>query len=134
MMATKRGRGVRCEKGVAQSRLNIAREYQDLAHSKSDPGTGAARNAIVGNAVLAGIAAADAVCCVRLGERSTSADHSDAVILLERVDPVLAQKLSTLIGNKPTSHYGENFISIETLRSCLRAMDQLILAAIEVLI
>lgn len=134
MMATKRGRGVRCEKGAAQSRLNIAREYQDLAHSKSDPGTGAARNAIVGNAVLAGIAAADAVCCARLGERSTSADHSDAVILLERVDPVLAQKLSTLIGNKPTSHYGENFISIETLRSCLRAMDQLILAAIEVLI
>lgn len=68
------------------------------------------------------------------GVRSTSADHSDAVILLEKVDPILAQRLSTLIGNKPTSHYGENFISIETLRSCLRAMDQLILAATEVMI
>jgi hypothetical protein len=80
----------------------------------TDCGRAAARNDMAGNAVLAGIAAADAICCIRLGERSTSSDHSTAVLLLARVDPSLSQKLSTLIGSKPTSHYGENFISSET--------------------
>ena len=133
-MAKKGGKSSTCGKGTAQSRLNIAREYQDLAHSKSDAETGAVRNAVAGNAVLAGIAAADAICCIRLGERSTSPDHADAVALLTKVDPKLAQKLATLIGSKPISHYGENFVGIETLKSCLRAMDQLILAANELFI
>lgn len=126
MMVTKGGKNSICGKGAAQSRLNIAREYQDLAHSKSDAETGAVRNAVAGNAVLAGIAAADAICCTRLGERSTSSDHSDTVALLTKVDPRLAQKLATLLGSKTTSHYGETFIGIETLKSCLRAMDQLV--------
>lgn len=133
MMATKRGKSTVCGKVAAQGRLNVAREYQGLAHSKTGVQTGAARNAIAGNAILAGIAAADAICCIRLGERSTSLDHSDAVPLLAKVDPVLAQKLSTLIGSKPTSHYGENFIGPETLKSCLRAMDQLVLTALNAL-
>lgn len=133
-MATKRGKSSVCGKGTAQSRLNVAREYQALAHSKLNVETGAVRNAMAGNAILAGIAAADAICCIRLGERSTSSDHSDAVLFLAKVNPVLAQKLSTLIGSKPTSHYGENFIGIETLKSCLRAMDQLVLAATKAVI
>lgn len=132
MMATKRGKSSVCGKRAAQGRLDVAREYQELAHSKSNVETGAVRNAMTGNAILAGIAAADAICCIRLGERSTSSDHSDAVLLLAKVDPALAQKLATLIGSKSTSHYGENFIGLETLRSCLRAMDQLVLAAAKV--
>lgn len=66
------------------------------------------------------------ICCIRLGERSTSSDHSDTVALLTKVNPRLAQKLATLLGSKTTSHYGETFIGIETLKSCLRAMDQLV--------
>lgn len=134
MMATKRGKSSVCGRKSAQDRLDVAREYQELAHSKSNLETGAVRNAMAGNAILAGIAAADAICCIRLGERSTSSDHSDAVLLLAKVNSELAQKLSTLIGSKPTSHYGENFIGIETLKSCLRAMDQLVLAATQTVI
>lgn len=85
MMATKGGKSSACGRGAAQSRLNIAREYQDLAHSRLDTETGAVRNAVTGNAIL--------------------------------------------IGSKPTSHYGDTFIGKETLKSCLRAMDQLVLAA-----
>ena len=39
-----------------------------------------------------------------------------------------------LIGDKTTSHYGEKFIGVETLKSCLRAMDQLVLAASKVVV
>ena len=126
MMARKGAKTSTCGKPSAKARLDIAREYQELAHAKSESDSGATRNAIAGNAILAGIAAADAICCMRLGERSTSSDHSDAVVLLAKVDPVMAQKLSTLIGSKSASHYGENFIGSESLKSCLRAMDQLI--------
>lgn len=134
MMVKKRGKSSLCGKSAARGRLDVAREYQGLAHSKANLDTGAIRNAVAGNAILAGIAAADAICCIRLGERSTSSDHSDSVSLLAKVSPELAQKLSTLIGSKPTSHYGENFIGVETLKSCLRAMDQLVLAATQDLI
>ena len=130
MMAAKGRKSLNCGKAVAQNRLNIAREYQELAHSKSDAESDAARNARAGNAILAGIAAADAMCCIRLGERSTSSDHSDAVLLLKKVNPLMAQKLATLLGIKSISHYGETFIGIETLKSSLRAMDQLVEAAI----
>ena len=132
MMTTKVGKSSICGKGTARGRLAIAIEYQELAYSKSVASTDAARNAAVGNAVLAGIAAADAICCVRLGERSSSSDHSDAVALLTKVDKKLGQHLSTLIGSKSTSHYGDTFVGSETLKSCLRAMDHLVRTAVAI--
>lgn len=125
-MAAKRGKSLVCGKAAARARLAVAMEYQNLANSISIVNTDSARNATAGNAVLAGIAAADAICCIRLGERSASSDHSDAVTLLAKVDKKLAQDLATLIGQKPISHYGDTFVGLESLRSCMRAMDRLI--------
>lgn len=130
-MATKRASVSTCGRVQAKNRLDVAKQYQELAHLKSDEDTGAARNAAAGNAVLAGIAAADAICCIRLGERSSSSDHSEAIAFLARVDKKLAQHLATLIGDKPTSHYGDTFIGIQSLKGCLRAMDHLVQAAIQ---
>jgi len=130
-MATKRGNVTTCGRVQAKNRLDVAKQYQTLAHLKSDEDIGAARNAAAGNAVLAGIAAADAICCLRLGERSSSSDHSGAISLLAKVDKKLAQHLATLIGDKSTSHYGDTFIGIESLKGCLRAMDHLVQAAME---
>jgi len=130
MMASKIGAISTCGPEQARNRLDVAKHYQELAHLKAKEKIGAARNVAVGNAVLAGIAASDAMCCWHLGERSSSSKHSDAVTLLAKVDKNLAKHLSILIGDKTTSHYGEKFIGSDTLKSCLRAMDHLISAAI----
>lgn len=130
-MASKRGTVSTCGRTQAKNRLDVAKQYQELAHLKSDEDTGAARNAAAGNAVLAGIAAADAICCLRLGQRSSSSDHTDAIALLAKVDKKLAQDFSILIGDKPTSHYGDSFIGTQSLKRCLRAMDHLVQVASE---
>lgn len=129
MMVSKKGATSGCGPEQAKNRLDVAKQYQEVAHLKAKEKPGAARNVAAGNAVLAGIAASDAICCWRLGERSSSSSHSDAVGLLAKLDRKLAKHLSTLIGDKITSHYGDKFIGVETLKSCLRAMDQLIAAA-----
>jgi hypothetical protein len=53
--------------------------------------------------VLAGIAAADAVCCSALGRRSRSQNHRDAVALVRQVfpaGPAAARHLERLLGLK----------------------------------
>ena len=130
MMTSKKGATSMCGPVQAKNRLDVAKHYQELAHLKAKEKQGAARNVAVGNAVLAGIAASDALCCWHLGERSSSSSHSDSVALLAKFDKKLAKHLSILIGDKTSSHYGERFIGVETLKSCLRAMDQLVSAAI----
>lgn len=117
----------------AVKRLDVAVHYAELAHFKAGDESSAARNAAAGNAVLAGIAAGDAICIVRLGCRSSSSDHGDAAILLKQVDSNLAKSLSVLVGDKPTAHYGHAFIGVGALKSCLRAMDALLDAADRVL-
>lgn len=134
MMASKRGATSNCGPEQAKNRLDVAKQYQELAHLKAKEKLGAARNVAAGNAVLAGIAASDAICCWNLGERSSSSSHSDAVVLLAKLDKKLAKHLSILIGDKTTSHYGEKFIGVETLKSCLRAMDQLVLSASKIVV
>lgn len=118
-----------CGAGDARNRLATAREYQELATLKGEENTGPARNVAAGNAVLAGIAAADAICCLRLGRRAAGSDHMDAVPLLGQVDRALSRQLSTLLGTKPAAHYGESFIGGPTLARALRAMDALVAAA-----
>lgn len=60
-------------------------------------------------AVLAGIAAADAACCHRLGARSRGQDHAQAVELARQVVPRgddLAKDLDRLLDLKGNAHYG----------------------------
>lgn len=128
-MPTRRGNDHPCGADGARNRLATAREYQELATLKGGEKTGPAHNAAAGNAVLAGIAAADAICCLRLGRRAAGSDHADAVRLLDLVDRVLARRLATLLGVKPAAHYGESFVGAAALARSLRAMDHLVAAA-----
>jgi hypothetical protein len=76
-----------------------------------------------GNAVLAGIAASDAICCLRLGERSRGENHQEAVGLLARATPdgaQVAQALERLLGIKDQSHYGVELVSSTRARSAVR--------------
>ncbi|MGH8893486.1 MAG: hypothetical protein ACRDWY_09300 [Actinomycetes bacterium] len=128
-MATRRGKETPCTGREARNRVATATAYQELAKLRPGDSTGAARNAAAGNAVLAGIAAADAICCLRLGGRSASTDHSDAVALLARVDTALSRHLATLVGNKGLAHLGDTFIGPGALSRSIRAMDHLVAAA-----
>jgi len=113
----------------AKRRLAIAQQYRELAMTKAEHSGPAGRNAAVGNAVLAAIAASDAICCLRLGLKSSSSNHSDSVTLLKQIDISTARDLSTLIGDKPAAHYGASFMGAASLKACLRAMNRLVKAA-----
>src|ERR1700690_1142442 len=65
-------------------------------------------NVAAGLAVLAGIAASDAICCVRLGQRHRGDDHRGAAELLRSATPdgaELASTLLRLLDLKDAAHY-----------------------------
>lgn len=88
-------------------------------------------NACVSNAVLAGIAAGDAICAAALGEISVSQHHGDAADLLASVDRDLGRRLTTLVGLKSQSQYGASLIGAANLRIALRCAEALVAAATE---
>lgn len=78
-----------CDPSVAQARLGEAEDLLDAAESirtlaSDEPDVG---DAYVTLCVHAGIAAADAICCLRLGYHVASTDRPQAVTELSRVRP-----------------------------------------------
>ena len=55
--------------------------------------------------VHAGIAAADAICCARLGEHAQGEEHQEAVALLTKADRTIAKHLKVLLDMKTRSGY-----------------------------
>lgn len=106
--------------------------YLELAAvAAAEPGD-AARNVAAANAVLAGIAASDVICCVRLNKRHRGQDHQGAIALLGTVQPngqTLAAFLATILSVKDTSYYGETFIGDAKLKATMRAAARLVDAA-----
>lgn len=121
-----------CGRPEAQLRAKVARAYLDAAELVADGQSAEARNVAAGNAVLAAIAAADAIGCVRLGRRNRSERHADATDLLRTVRPDgarLARDMSTVLSAKDPSHYGLSFVSASGLKATLRAASRLVDAA-----
>jgi hypothetical protein len=90
------------------------------------------RNVAAGNAVLAAIAAADALCCLRLGRHARGQARQETTALLKTVRPdgtALAKDLATVLGVKDAAHYGTVFVSATVLRSTRRATTRLVAAA-----
>jgi hypothetical protein len=80
-------------------------------------------NVSAGLAVLAGIAAADAICCVRLGCRHRGDDHRGAADLLRSATPDggdLAKTLLRLLDLKDAAHYGVMVVASRKARDALR--------------
>jgi hypothetical protein len=80
-------------------------------------------------AILAGIAAADAVCCHVLGRRSRSDNHHDAEGLLREVAAGgrgAAGQLRKLIVLKDAAHYGFISVSAAQLKQSIRQARQLV--------
>lgn len=148
MTPARRRRG--CGPVEARQRLAVSRGYLDAAwHAAPEDGAAgddAANNVATGNAVLAAIAASDAICCAVLGERSRDQDHRAAVELLQtvRAGPgdedarrrhatELSRWLQQTLDLKDQSHYGVALVAQARLKAALRAASRLVAAAEQVL-
>lgn len=87
---------------------------------------GELRDAVVTLHVHAGIAAADVISCVRLGEHSTGENHADAVAVLQRANPSSAKHLRTLLGVKTKAGYSHASASAVEAKKAARAANQLV--------
>ena len=80
-------------------------------------------------AVHAGIAAADVICCARLGEHARGDDHDEAVALLAKADRDRARDLTTLLRMKTRSGYSHEPTSRTDRQRAQRAAARLVQAA-----
>ena len=119
-----------CEAADAQSRLRTARAYLEVAGLVlSERERDEHLNVSAGLAVLAGIAASDSICCVRLRSRHRGDDHRGAADLLRRATPdgpELATTLLRLLDLKDEAHYGVLIVSARKARDAHRWATRLV--------
>jgi hypothetical protein len=121
-----------CDAAQARKRLGDARAFLELAELVDDDAPSESIRASAANAVLAGIAAADAACCQALGERSRGDDHRDAVELVAQVRPggsEAAKALGRLLGVKNNAEYGLAPVSRSTRSLAVRQARKLVATA-----
>lgn len=111
-----------CAASDAAARLTDARSFLDAALLFVEDSTDVAGS----NAVLAGIAAADAVCCALLGRRSASGDHAAAVELLAQADSEAANRLRRLLRIRTKAQYSERNLTAGEVKTALRQAEVLV--------
>lgn len=124
-MSPKKLQTKKTQPGEGRGRRQVAEKYLEVA-KLIDSEDGAAINVCVGVAVLAGIAAGDAICAAALGERSSGQDHEAAADVLARVDRKLGKLLRDLVTLKSMSHYGFGLLSPAQRRTALRGATALV--------
>jgi hypothetical protein len=130
-MTSRRNRTQSCGAADARRRFTHARSFLDVAELTADEGDPSLEYASVAAsvAILAGIAAADAACCMELGKRSRSDDHHDAEMLLQEITPGGKQatsQLRQLLNLKDAAHYGFITVTTADLKRSLRQARHLV--------
>lgn len=127
------GRVSTCGAAEAGTRLEHARAFLEVAtlvgHQEDELAT---PNVTASLAVLAGIAASDAVCCAALGQRARGQDHRLAADLLGQVVEVgvpMARDLRRLLAIKDDAHYGVLHVSNQRVSAAIRQATRLVEAA-----
>jgi hypothetical protein len=127
----------RCGRRDGEARLTQARKFLELADvvasERQEP---AAADGAASLAVLAGIAAADAACCVALGLRSRSQNHADAALLLRDIQlggKEAATALGRLLSIKDKANYGIESVNTKQLDLAIRQATSLVAFAEELL-
>ena len=108
---------------AGQAYLQVAELVLEEPDRTEMPGVSA------GLAVLAGIAASDAICASRLGQIHRGQDHRAAAALLELATPdgkKLAATFVRLIDLKDQAHYGVLTLPLQQARSALKWAQLLI--------
>jgi hypothetical protein len=118
----------RADRSAARSRRQIAEKYLEVAQIAALE-DGVAINVTIGVAVLAGVAAGDAICIDALGERYSGTDHAAAADLLTRVDAEMGKYLRALTHVKSASHYGDNILTETDRLRAIRQATALVLEA-----
>jgi hypothetical protein len=104
-----------------------AETIRDLAENERDVG-----DAYVTLCIHAGIAAADVVCSVTLGEHAQGDDHNAAVNHLAKVRPdgrALGDSLRVLLAMKTRAGYSHERVSTSDRKRAGRAAERLLSAA-----
>lgn len=128
-MARRSSRTRPCRPGDAVQRYDQAKAFADLAGIDPESDDGPTRSAAVSNAVLAGIAAADSICCRRLGRHAAGDDHQQAIALVEEAGDVgrkARRHLETLLSIKHKAQYEEVDPTITEARRAIRAMRSIL--------
>ncbi|HEY7147020.1 MAG TPA: hypothetical protein VH637_22470 [Streptosporangiaceae bacterium] len=96
-----------CTAEMRRGRMLKAVEFLDAASLIAGQAGGEAANpdAITTLYIHAGIAAADVICCARLGQHAQGQDHNEAVRLLHQADSGSARHLRVLLGMKTKAGY-----------------------------
>ena len=123
---------VRTRAQHAHAFLTAADLVLDLGN---DAGIDDLGNTVGSLAVLAGIAAGDAICGAVLGERSAGPDHGEAVAMLRRTEPGkrLAQHLGRLIDSKTEIQYSPLLLTEARAAELMKAAQRLVDGMDEVL-
>lgn len=123
------GRTVPCDNSYAVARFRKAESFAFTAELDPLSEDATQRSVAVSNAVLAGIAAADAICCSSLGKRSAGSNHEQAVALLAET-PGMGQDagyyLRMLLSTKYKAQYDSRNPTISETKRALRSMRALI--------
>lgn len=122
------GRTMKCDQRARQGRLAKAVQFYEAAELIETLAESETHriDAYITNCVLAGIAAADVICCARLGVHAQDDDHREAVALLEQVDKSMAGHLNTLLNQKTRSGYSALISSLAAKRQAGRAAKALV--------
>lgn len=123
MSAKATQRSVPCGPSDHRSRFVDARAFLDVAEVSDNTEVTAT------NAIHAAIAAADVLCCLALGKRSSSANHSDAVELMHQVDATAANSLRRCLDLKTRAAYETRDLSAKDAAATVRHATHLVEAA-----
>jgi hypothetical protein len=120
-----------CPRSTRDGRLRKAQQFlaaADLIATMAEEEEEIA-DAYVTLCVHAGIAAADVICCARLGKHSTGDNHAAAVSLLASVDKSAAKQLNVLLDMKARAGYSAMITSATDQKRAGRAAAALAAAA-----
>jgi hypothetical protein len=132
-MSRTKGNIVECTPAEARERRDQARAFIDVAEMVLT-GSASRHEAQVAAAlaVLAAIAAADAICGLTLHRFSRGQDHAQAAKLLVGVsleDTTLPAKLGRIISAKDAVHYSPHLVTGKDARNLVRQARALVAAA-----
>ena len=131
----KAARTTPCTRDETRSRLRIAAAYLEVARQVlGEVSRDEFINVAAGLAVLAGIAASDAICGAGLGRIHRGEDHSGAQDLLRQATPDggnLATQLGRLLSLKDAAHYGVPVLSAQKAKSAIRWAETLVERAVQ---
>lgn len=130
----KQSRTREANRAEARIRADSASAYVDVAELVIEDDGAAMPGVAAGLAVLAGIAASDAICACHLGRIHRGDDHRSAAALLITATPdgaKLAASFRRLIDIKDEAHYGLSVVPERKARDAVKRARSLVDRAID---